>query len=90
MIRQLCEKVSETVQTFIITIQEFSNSNIPQQEPANLDDSVDKSVKRKYISGKNLFYWSSKSAKVKTVKISFPDDFNQRKDRYKMYIDSSA
>ncbi len=87
MIRQLCEKAPEAAQTFMITIQEFSNSNSPQQEPASLDDGASKSVKRKHASGKDLSYRPSKSAKAKASSL---DDSDQREDGHEMHIDSSA
>jgi hypothetical protein len=90
MIRQLCEKAPEAAQTFIITIQEFSNSNAPQQEPASLDDSAGQSVKRKHASEKDLSYRPSKSVKAKAAKTSSLDDSGQREEGHKMHIDSSA
>jgi hypothetical protein len=90
MIRQLCEKAPEAAQTFVITIQEFNNSNAPQQEPASLDDSAGQSGKRKRASGKDLSYRPSKPAKAKAAKTGSLDDSGQREDGHKMHIDSSA
>jgi hypothetical protein len=90
MILQLCEKAPEAAQTFVITIQEFSNSNAPRQEPASLDDSAGQSAKRKRASGKDLSYRPSNSAKAKAAKTSSLDGSGQGEDGYKMHIDSSA
>jgi hypothetical protein len=86
MIRQLCEKSPEAAQTFVITIQEFSNGNFSQQEQASLNDSAGQSVKKR-ASRKDLSYQPSRSAKAKTAKISPLDD---REDGNKISIDSSA
>jgi hypothetical protein len=90
MIRQLCEKAPEVAQTFVTTIQEFSNGNVPQQEPAKLDSGANQAVKRKHTSGKDPSYRPPKPAKKKAGKTNCPDNLGQPEVESEIDSDFSA
>jgi hypothetical protein len=85
MIRQLCEKAPEVAQTFVTTIREFSNGDVPQHEPAGPGNVTKQSVKSKRVPAKDLSY--RPSAKRKTGKTNCPADLGQPGDEGKIGID---
>jgi hypothetical protein len=67
-------------------IQEFSDSNGPQQKPVRLKKIAGQPVKRKNAPDKDLFYRLFRSAKAKA---NFLNNSGQSEDGNKIYINYS-